>query len=100
MIVWAGQWFSSANEFESIFREFEGAVIEDDPLLLGESKAMPITGSPTIDSGVPLSSKYAVDIRGYPRPGGSGWDIGPYEIQITPPGPPNNLRLDVTPKGP
>ncbi len=54
-------------------------------------------GSVAIDKGVALS-EFSDDFVGTPRPQGSAWDIGAYEIvqrgDMTPPAAPTGLRVN------
>ncbi|MGD1994176.1 MAG: right-handed parallel beta-helix repeat-containing protein [Anaerolineae bacterium] len=60
-------WNTSADPIEAI---------REDPVL--DAFYRPMTGSPALDAGTPLSW-LAVDLQGCPRPQGGGYDIGAYE---------------------
>jgi hypothetical protein len=52
--------------------------------------------SAAIDAGINLGSPFDMSVNSLKRPQGSGWDIGPYELENAgeePPLPPRNLRL-------
>jgi hypothetical protein len=53
-------------------------------------------GSPAIDQGDDLSTVFSTDIEGHPRPTGSAWDQGAYEVSGPPP--PTRLRFTTQPQ--
>src|SRR5690606_34478139 len=95
LLAWGDEWFKDRESFESAFPEFAGALLTGDPMIGNFPEPFPLYESPVVDSGVALSPEFARDRLGQERPIGEAWDIGPYEVPISPPLPPTNLRIQV-----
>ena len=55
-----------------------------------------VLDSPAKGAGAILSSEYATDFAGVPRPASAGWDLGAYQSSGSPddpPSPPQNVRI-------
>ena len=84
------RWLDSSDQFQD-----GSSSIREAFLRLVNSYGKPADGSPAIDAASAANAP-ADDILGNPRNGGTGPEIGSFEIEndITPPAPPKSLRLD------
>jgi len=92
-VDWGTNRFSRLSDFQATYSNRAQNSFEADPGLGPWPEASPALDSPAIDKGVALPVEFATDRVGNSRPLGMGWDIGPYEKQISAPAAPNNLRV-------